>query len=191
MPYYSSTSSIIASDGSVKPDGSMGASAVRLPSNAEDKYEVQSSSFTGPISSTSSELRGLTLAQTLIRPVDDTTILTDSLASLHAFGRRHRTDFQYFEEQHSIQPHLDQLVHQLNSKAAEPMRFGKTLTIAKIPGHAGDPMNEKADDLADRATYLPPDMQFMTFRHECLFSVAGDPPRPWSPQKTFITEFSL
>ena len=29
-------SSIIASDGSVKPDGSMGAAAVRLPSNAED-----------------------------------------------------------------------------------------------------------------------------------------------------------
>ena len=48
-PYYSSTSSIIASDGSVKPDGSMGAAAVRLPSNAEDKYEVQSSSFTGKL----------------------------------------------------------------------------------------------------------------------------------------------
>ena len=94
-PYYSSTSSIIASDGSVKPDGSIGVAVVRLPSNAEDKYEVQSSSFTGPISSTSAELRGLTLAQTLIRPVDDTTILTDSLASLHALRRRHRTDFQY------------------------------------------------------------------------------------------------
>ena len=123
VPYYSSTSSIIAKDGSVKPDGSMGAAAVRLPLNAEDKYEVQSTSFTGPISSTSAELRGLTLAQTLIHPDDDTTILTDSLASLHALRRRHRTDFQYYEEQHSIQPHFDQLVHQLNSKAAELMRF--------------------------------------------------------------------
>ena len=70
-PKNSSTSSIIASDGSVKSDGSMGAAAVRLPSNAENKYEVQSSSFTGPISSTSAELRGLTLAQSLIRPVDE------------------------------------------------------------------------------------------------------------------------
>ena len=70
----------------MKLDGSMGAAAVRLPSNAEDKYEVQSSSFTGPISYTSAELRGLTLAQTLIRPVDDTTILTDSLASLTHLG---------------------------------------------------------------------------------------------------------
>ena len=95
-PHYSSISSIIASDGSVKPDGSMGAAAVRLPSKAVDKYEVQSSSFTGPISSTSAELRGLTLVQTLIRPVDDTTILTDSLASLHALRQRHRTDFQKF-----------------------------------------------------------------------------------------------
>ena len=90
----------------------MGAAAVRFPSRAENKYEVQSSSFTGPISSISAELRGLTLAQTLILPVDDTTILTDSLASLHALRRRHRTDFQYYEEQDSIQPHLDQLVHQ-------------------------------------------------------------------------------
>ena len=72
------------------------------------------------------------------------------------------------------------------------MRFGKTLTIAKIPGHAGDPMNEKADDLADRATYLPPDMHFMTFRHECLFSVAGDPPRPWPPHvcKLLVQHFA-
>ena len=72
------------------------------------------------------------------------------------------------------------------------MRFGKTLTIAKIPGHAGDPMIEKADDLADRATYLPPDMHFMTFRHECLFSVAGDPPRPWSPHvcKLLVQHFA-
>ena len=52
-------------------DKSMGAAAVRLPLKAEDKYAVQSSSFRGPISSTSAELRGLTLAQTLIGPVND------------------------------------------------------------------------------------------------------------------------
>ena len=39
-PYYSSTSSIIASDGSVNPDGSMVAAAVRLPSNAEENKNV-------------------------------------------------------------------------------------------------------------------------------------------------------
>ena len=39
-------------------------------------YDVQSSSFTGPISSNSAKLPGLTTAQMLIRPVNDTTILT-------------------------------------------------------------------------------------------------------------------
>ena len=126
-------------------------SGLNLEGRVSDPQFFQSSSFTCPISSTSAELRGLTFAQTLIRHVEDTTIVTDSLASLHALRQRHRTDFQYYEEQYSIQPHLDQLVHQLNSKAAE-LRFGKTLTIAKIPGHAGDPMNEKADDIADSPT---------------------------------------
>ena len=46
--------------------------------------------------------------------------------------------------------------------------------------------------LLNRATYLPPDMHFMTFRHECLFSVAGDPPRPWSPHvcKLLVQHFA-
>ena len=32
----------------------------------------------------------------------------------------------------------------------------------------------------------------MTFRHECLFSVAGDPPRPWSPHvcKLLVQHFA-
>ena len=36
-------------------------------------------------------------------------------------------------------------------------------------------MNEKADDLADRASYLPPDMHFMTFRHEGPAGLAVKP----------------
>ena len=139
----SSDSTVIASYGSVKPDEGMVAAAVRLPTNADDNYEVESSSFTCPTRSTSAELRGLILAQVFIHHQEDKTIFTDSLASSYAMQRQHRKDFQYYEGLDIIQPYLQQLEHHSNTKAANLMVCRKTLTNAKIPGHAGDPMNEK------------------------------------------------
>ena len=59
---------------------------------------------------------------------------------------------------------------------------GKTLTIAKVLAHVGDPMNEKADTLANKLAQLPPEMHFMTLSHECLFSIIETQPRTWSPR---------
>ena len=42
-------------------------------------------------------------------------------------------------------------------------------------------MNEKADTLVNKAAHLPPDMHFMTFSQECLFSIDETQPRAWSP----------
>ena len=39
--YYCSASTIIASDGSVKLDGTMSSAVVWLPSNADDKNEIK------------------------------------------------------------------------------------------------------------------------------------------------------
>ena len=69
-------------------DGSMGVAAISLSTIASTLLQIMSSSFTGPVSSPAAELRGLSLVQTFVQTEEDTTILTDSLASLHALRKR-------------------------------------------------------------------------------------------------------
>ena len=73
-----SNTSIIASDGSVAEDGSMGAAEISFSTTADTPLQITTSCFKGPVSSTAAELRGLSLAQALVQSDEDTIILTDS-----------------------------------------------------------------------------------------------------------------
>ena len=179
--YYSSGKEIIACDGSVKKDGSMGAAAIVMPSYEASPLEPKLSCLIGPINSTVAELRGLALAEEYLKEEHSAVILTDSLASLQALQKRQREDFQYFKERESIRESLDWLVDALNKKAEAVSKNGGTITIAKVIGHTGDPMNEAADAHADVATNLAPDTYFHLHSHECKISITGDIFKPWSP----------
>ena len=124
----------------------MGSAAVSLSASETGKpFEIQSS-FTGPISSTAAELRGITVAQSLVSERSSLILLTDLLVSLHALRTRQRQeDFQYSKELPGIQQHLDTLVPLLNEKAKHLSLQGLSFTIAKIAGHSGDPLNDYAD----------------------------------------------
>lgn len=134
---------IVATDGSVKEDGRMGAAYVAL----DNKLPPRSFVVLGPPSSMRGELTGMDAA-VADTPVDtDLTILTDSLASMQKLQGLQRQDFQDWLHGHPEKALLESLVQRINERA----RAQAFTRIIKVPAHAAHALNEAADAAASRA----------------------------------------
>ena len=131
----------------------MGAAATTLTEPAQEELQ----GVGGQPSSTLAEMTALQLAANIIRshPNQPTvTILTDSLTSISILEDRQRVDFQTTRlRDDEISVTSDKLIQTLNECA----RAGHSITIQKIKAHALEPLNERADELAEKAAELAPD----------------------------------
>ena len=167
--YYDSDSILIATDGSVQNDGTMGAAATMWQDASPDKLV----GIKGNASSTSAELVALKLAVSIIpEHTPKVTILSDSLSSISILNRRKIVDFQRFMEHQSQKKTIDQLIASINQK----VQAGTMITIAKVKAHIGEFLNERADYLANLAALLPPEEELESNLEEeqCMIRISKD-----------------
>ena len=147
-PAYAGNSLVVATDGSVKHDGSMGASACwSRPDLQPISFEVQ-----GPPISVVPELAALAVAAENSPLDEDLTILTDSKTSLQLLIGMQRKDFPVFLHRRAERRFLERTVRALNRRADA----GRVTHLCKVKGHSGDPLNYEADHHATRAAGLDP-----------------------------------
>ena len=172
---YTDDCVVIATDGSVQQDGSMGAAATSLSDSIPERMQ----GVGGNPSSTLAELSALQLAAEMVLErsnVKNAIILTDSLTSLTILEDRQRQDFRSTRwHDDEIAVTSDKLIDTLNSCASN----GQTLQLQKIKAHALEPLNERADELAERATGLPP-AELPRDQFRCLLTLPDQKPRSWS-----------
>ena len=172
---YEDSELVIATDGSVQQDGSMGAAAAPLNDSLPEKLK----GVGGNPSSTLAELSALQLAADMAieRPMmKNVIILTDSLTSLTILEDRQRQDFKSTRwHDDEIATTSDKLIQTLNSCAGN----GQLIRLQKIKAHALEPLNERADELAEKASALPPD-EIPGEQFRCLLSLPGKEARSWS-----------
>jgi ribonuclease HI len=136
---------VVATDGSVKDDGRMGAAYVAL----DNRLPPRSESFVvlGPPSSMRGELSGIDAAVADAPGEEDLTILTDSLTSIQKLASMQRQDFPERLNGHPEKVLLESLVRRINERA----RAQVFTRIVKCPAHKAHPLNEAADAAASRA----------------------------------------
>jgi len=138
---YSGT--IIATDGAVKSDGSMGAAYVALGNRIPPRSFV----VLGPPSAMRSELSGLDQALADAPAETDLTLLTDSLSSITKLMSMQRQDFPEWLHGHPEKVLLESITHRINARAR-----AKVMTrLIKVPAHKAHPLNEAADAAASAA----------------------------------------
>ena len=166
---------IIATDGSVQLDGCMGAAATSL----DDAVPERLRGVGGNPSSTLAELSALQLAADMARERQASkrvTILTDSLTSLSILEDRQRQDFRSIRwHDDEITLTSDKLIQTLNSCVDN----GQSIRLQKIKAHALEPLNERADELAERASALPPE-ELPGEQLRCQLTLPGHSARSWS-----------
>jgi hypothetical protein len=142
--YYVDGGLVVATDGSVKQDGSMAAAACwSRPELVPFGFEVL-----GPSKSVTPELAGLAAAAER-SPLDcPLTVLTDSRSSLLLLLGMQRTDFPVFLHRRTERPLLERVVRALNRRA----EAGASTRLVKVKAHAGEPLNAWADLVATSST---------------------------------------
>jgi len=133
---------VIATDGSVKQDGSMGAAYVALG----DSIPPRSFVVLGPPSAMRAELSGLDQALADVA-AEDANLHTDSLSSIEKLIDMQRKDFPEWLHGHPERALLESVVRRINERA----RAGIMTRIIKVPAHAAHPLNEAADAAASAA----------------------------------------
>jgi ribonuclease HI len=139
---------VVATDGSLKKDGAMGAAFVAK----DGRVQTRSVAVFGQPSSTRPELTGIALALEECPIEEDLTILTDSLSSMDLLQSMQRGDFPLSLYRHSVRHLLLHVVTLLNKRAAA----GRITRFIKVRAHRGEPLNEAADALAAAAADLEP-----------------------------------
>ena len=173
--YYNRQGVIAATDGSVQEDGAMGAAATAIDAVFDDQIV----GINGKGSSTTAEMVGLSLAVEVSPNDQQLTVFTDSLSSLQNLQRRQRKDFTKLDPNPHIASILNKLVDLLNNKVAN----GLEIMLVKVKGHSGDPLNERADWLANQAATLDPTVECCDDdRYACRVRLMGDDgePKKWS-----------
>lgn len=141
--FYQNDGIIVATDGSLKDDGSMGAAFI----SAGERIPARSVAVFGPASSTRPELTGISLALECCPLTENLTIMTDSLDSLTSLFNLRRADFPLSLHRHPARQLLTHAVKLLNARHAA----GVITRLVKVKAHSGDPLNEAADALASAA----------------------------------------
>ena len=164
---------VLATDGSLQTDGRMGAAVTSYNSSIEDRLV----GVGGNPSSTLAELVALQLASEQILRIQPpkVVILTDSLTSLNLLENRQWGIFQVPEDQVELTPLVSKVVQLLNNCCNK----GTDISLVKIKAHVLDPLNEKADQLANEASNLPPSV-WSGETTICKFVVDDKDPQAWS-----------
>ena len=139
---------VVATDGSLKHDGSMGAAFVALG----NRVAARSVAVFGSEMSVRPELSGIALALEYSLSQEDLAILTDSKASMDLLRSMQREDFPLWLYRHPARQLLVYVARLINQRAAN----GVVTRLVKVKAHAGDPLNEAADTLASAAAESDP-----------------------------------
>ena len=134
---------IVATDGSLKDDGRMGAAFVSMG----DRLPARSVTVLGSESSTRPELTGIALALEASPSGEDLTILTDSLVAMTTLYSLRRADFPLSLHRNACRQLITHVVKLLNERQAA----GVVTRFVKVKSHRGEPLNEAADALASAA----------------------------------------
>jgi len=145
---YMRSGIVVATDGSLKKCGAMGAAFVAK----DGRVQARSVAVFGQPSSIRPELTGIALALEECPIEEDLTILTDSLSSMDLLQSMQRGDFPLSLYRHSVRHLLLHVVTLLNKRAAA----GRITRFIKVRAHRGEPLNEAADALAAAAADLDP-----------------------------------
>ena len=134
---------VVATDGSLKDDGRMGAAYVCLDNQLPSRSFV----VLGPPSSLRGELSAIDEV-VADAPLDkDLSVLTDSLTSILKLRNLQRQDFAEWLHGHPEKALLESLVKRINERA----RAQVFTRIIKVPAHRAHALNEAADAAASRA----------------------------------------
>ena len=110
----------------------------------------------GDPSSTLAELVALSQASTSIvsssQSLSSAIILTDSLASLDLLSDRQKETFPRTESSHELHSTVEDLVQSLN----KCVQLQISVQLVKVKSHVLEPLNERADQLANLAAELLP-----------------------------------
>ena len=145
---YTRSGIVVATDGSLRRDGSMGAAMVAK----DDRLPARSVAVFGPPSSLRPELTGIAIALEDCPGEEDLTILTDSLSSMRLLKSMQRGDFPLSLHRHPVRQLLVHVVKLINRRA----ETGRATRFIKVRAHRGEPLNERADWLAGEAAESDP-----------------------------------
>ena len=134
---------LVATDGSLKDDGSMGAAFVSMG----ERIPARSVAVFCSASSTRPELTAIALALEACPATENLTILTDSLDSLTTLFHLRRADFPISLYRNPTRQLYIHIVRLLNRRHAA----GVLTRLIKVKAHCGEPLNEAADALASAA----------------------------------------
>ena len=145
---YTRSGIVVATDGSLKKSGAMGAAYVakdnRLPSRSVAVF--------GQPSSIRPELTGIALALEDCPGEEDLNIITDSLSSMRLLKSMQRQDFPLQLYRHTVRQLLLHVTKLINKRAES----GRATRFIKVRAHRGEPLNEEADALAAAAAESDP-----------------------------------
>ena len=145
---YTRSGIVVATDGSLRKSGAMGAAVVAK----DGRMQARSVAVFGQPSSIRPELTGLALALEGCPVEEDLSILTDSLSSMRLLMGMQRKDLPLSLYRHSVRQLLLHVVKLINKRAAA----GRTTRFIKVRAHRGEPLNEAADTMAAAAAESDP-----------------------------------
>ena len=145
---YTRSGIVVATDGSLKKSGAMGAAVVAK----DGRMQARSAAVFGQPSSIRPELTGIALALEGCPTEEDLNILTDSLSSMRLLMGMQRRDLPLSLHRHSVRQLLLHVVKLINKRA----EAGRSTRFIKVRAHRGEPLNEAADALAAAAAESDP-----------------------------------
>jgi len=145
---YTRSGIVVATDGSLKKSGAMGAAVVAK----DGRIQARSVAVFGQPSSIRPELTGIALALEESPAEEDLNILTDSLSSMRLLMGMQRKDLPLSLHRHSVRQLLLHVVKLINNRA----EAGRSTRFIKVRAHRGEPLNEAADALAAAAAESDP-----------------------------------
>ena len=168
---YQRSGVIVATDGSLRKDGAMGAAFVSL----QGKLPPKSAAVHGSKLSMRPEMVAILMAVETCPPDTALTILTDSLSSIDLLQDLQREDFTVWIYHHPLRCIVEQLVRRLNARAA----LHCNTHFVKVKAHSGEPMNELADALASQAAELSDTYQ-LELNPEAVYFYSQGTPMEWN-----------
>ena len=145
---YKRSGIVVATDGSLKKSGAMGAAVVAK----DGRIQARSVAVFGQPSSIRPELTGIALALEGCPVEEDLNILTDSLSSMRLLMGMQRKDLPLSLYRHSVRQLLLHVVKLINKRA----EAGRSTRLIKVRAHRGEPLNETADAMAAAAAESDP-----------------------------------
>jgi len=139
---------VVATDGSLKKNGAMGAAYV----SKDGRLQARSVAVFGRPASLRPELAGIALPLEDCPVAEELSILTDSQSAIDLLKSLQRVDFPAWMHGHPARPLLRWVTALINRRSLA----GSVTRFIKVKAHRAEPLNEAADALASAAAELDP-----------------------------------